>query len=106
MHMKSLGIAMLLAGSLLPSSTFAAAKTPAEALAEKNLSTVPNGSIVILKQEQTETPGYFHTWYALIDHDCGALLVDRYGPAVDPNDRKLKRDEQRFCSDVGNTSDG
>jgi hypothetical protein len=68
---------------------------------------VPNGSIVIISKEETDTPDYIHTRYAFVDQACGPQLVDHYGPPVDPNDRDLKQTEQRMCTEVAmNTRDG
>jgi len=45
--------------------------------------------------------------YAFLDQSCGAILVDHYGPPIDPNDKELKQVEQRMCTEIAmNTRDG
>jgi hypothetical protein len=75
-----------------------------EAMKEIDISAHPNGSIVILNTEETGLPGYVHTQYAFIDQKCGAVLVDRYGSPVDPNDKELKQVEQQMCSETATSS--
>ena len=107
MYIKSLGFAIVLATSLLTSSSFAQSRTDAKSINDLNTSALPNGSIVIFKTEETDFPGYVHTQYAFIDHSCGPVLVDHYGPPVNPDDRELKRVEQRMCTENAlNSADG
>ena len=48
-----------------------------------------------------------HTKYALVDHRCGAVLVDHYGPPVKSDDKELKQAEQRMCTQIAtNSRDG
>ena len=65
---------------------------------------MPNGSIVILKTEESDAPGYMHTKYAMFDHRCGAVLVDRYGAPVESDDKDLKQVEQRMCTEIASNS--
>lgn len=107
MYIKSLGFALVLVISLLTSSSFAQSRTEAKSISDLNTSTLPNGSIVIFKTEETDSPGYVHTQYAFIDQSCGAVLVDRYGPPVIPDDKELKRVEQQMCTELAiNSGDG
>jgi hypothetical protein len=67
----------------------------------------PNGSIVIISREESDVPGYVHMQYAFVDQSCGAILVDRFGPPIDPNDKELKQIEQRVCTEIAmNSRDG
>ena len=108
MYIKSLGFAIVLAISLLASSSYGESRTATESLEAINTSAHPNGSIVIINKEETDVPGYVHTLYAFIDQICGgAQLVDHYGSPVDPNDKELKLVEQRACMELAmNTRDG
>jgi hypothetical protein len=106
MYVKSLSLAIILAISLVPVSSYAESRYTAS-LENVDISTHRNGSIVILNKEQTDIPGYVHTQYAFIDQLCGAQLVDHYGSPVDPNDKELKQVEQRACMEIAmNTRDG
>lgn len=107
MYIKSLGFAIVLAISLLTSSSFAQSRTMAESFENVDTSALPNGSIVVIKTEESDSPGYVHTQYAFVDQTCGAVLVDHYGPPVNPDDKELKRVEQRICTEIAtNSRDG
>ena len=58
---------------------------------------IPQGSIVVLSQEETGLPGYIHQKYAF---SClGELrLVDYYGSAFDPKDQDVLEFERTMCS--------
>ena len=105
MYAKNVGLvfSIVLAISLLASSS-AQSRGVVEAMKEIDISAHPNGSIVILNTEETGLPEYVHTQYAFIDQKCGAVLVDRYGAPVDPNDKELKQVEQQMCSEIGTSS--
>jgi hypothetical protein len=82
---------------------------PAASYGQRNPTTsdVANGSIVIISQQETGTPGYVHTKYAFVDLGCGAQIVDHYGPSVNPNDKELLLSEQRMCTELSHdTRDG
>jgi hypothetical protein len=77
---------------------------PLVALAQSSISLetlnavdVPQGSIVVLSQEETGIPGYIRQKYAF---SClGELrLVDYYGSAFDPNDKNILQFERTMCS--------
>jgi hypothetical protein len=107
MYVKSLGFVFGLAISLMTSNGFAQGRTAPEFIENIDPSALPNGSIVILKTEETDAPGYMHTKYALVDHLCGAVLVDHYGPPVNSDDKELKQAEQRMCMEIAtNSRDG
>ena len=107
MYIKGLGVAIFLAISLLASTSFADSRSMAESFAGMDASRLPNGSIVIIKEERSDTPGYVHTQYAFVDQACGAIFVDQYGPPVNPDDKKLKQVEQRMCTEIAtNARDG
>jgi len=94
MYTKSLGFAIVLAIALLSANSFAQSPTAGESNEAINTSDLPNGAIVIIKSEATESPEYMHTQYVFLDQSCGAILVDHYGPPVSPNDKDLKQVEQ------------
>jgi hypothetical protein len=104
MYIKSLGFAIVLVISLLTSSSFAQNRTEAKSINDLNTSALPNGSIVVIKTEETDSPGYVHTQYVFIDQSCGAVLVDHYGPPINPDDKELKRVEQQMCTELANNS--
>ncbi len=61
---------------------------------------LPNGTIVILRTEETGVPGYVHQQYMFVDSACPeSKIVDYYGPPIDPNDPDLKNRELRYCLD-------
>ncbi len=62
--------------------------------------TLPNGTIVVLRTEETGVPGYVHQQYMFVDDACpGSKIVDYYGPPIDPNDPDLRNRELRLCLD-------
>jgi hypothetical protein len=105
MYVRSLGFAIVLAMILLmPASSYPQGSNNR---VDDKIATAPNESIVILEEEETEIPGYVHTRYAFVDRDCGPMMVDRYGSAIDPNDKALKQEEERRCQEVApGRSDG
>ena len=108
MYAKNVGLvsSIVVAISLL-ASTSAQSRGVSEAMKEIDISAHPNGSIVILNAEETGLPGYVHTQYVFLDRNCEAVLVDRYGSAVDPNDKELKQFEKRMCTEIAtNSGDG
>ena len=62
-----------------------------------NVADIPDGSIVVLSQEETGVPGYIHQKYAV---SClGELrLVDYYGSAFDPKDPEVLQFERVMCA--------
>jgi len=107
MYVKSLifGIAMVI--FLLPARSHAQSRTSPNPLEDFNPSAFPNGSIVVISEEETGVPGYVHTKYAFVDQACGAQIVDHYGPPVDPNDKDLLQSEKRKCTERAmDTHDG
>jgi hypothetical protein len=56
------------------------------------------GSIVMLSNEESEIPGYFHQKYVYNHPDClGSVAVDYYGPAIDITDVNVLAKEQKMC---------
>ena len=107
MYVKSLGFVFGLAISLLTPNAFAQGRTGPESIENIDPSALTDRSIVIFKTEESDAPGYMHTKYALVDHRCGAVLVDRYGPPVKSDDKELKQAEQRMCTQIAtNSRDG
>jgi hypothetical protein len=99
MYVKSLGFAIVLAMLLLvPASSYPQANSNSKV--DDMIATAPNESIVILEEEETDIPGYVHTRYAFVDRACGTMLVDRYGPSIDPNDKAQKQEEERRCQEI------
>ena len=58
---------------------------------------IPDGSIIVLSQEETGFPGYIHQKYAF---NClGELrLVDYYGSGFDPKDQDVLQFERTLCA--------
>lgn len=107
MYLKSLSLVFGLAISLLTPNAFAQDRTGPESIENFDPSALPDRSIVILKTEESDAPGYMHTKFALVDHRCGAVLVDHYGPPVKENDKEMKQAEQRMCTQIAtNSRDG
>lgn len=107
MYAKSLGFVIVLVLSLIVSNADAQSRTPSGTLEDIQASDHSNGSIVIISKEETDVPGYVRMQYAFLDQSCGAILVDHYGPPIDPNDKELKQVEQRVCTEIAmNTRDG
>jgi hypothetical protein len=105
MYTRSLVLAIILGISLLPLGSYSEGRTTARSFENINTSAITNGSIVIINEEQTSVPDYVHTEYAFVDQLCGSQLVDHYGPPVNPNDKDLKRAEQRLCMEIAMNSD-
>jgi hypothetical protein len=65
-----------------------------------NLQDIAEDSVIVLSKEESGIAGYFLTEYAYIDSACpdGIQLVFYSGPTVDINDRSLRLNEQRLCS--------
>lgn len=100
-----LGFAMMI--YFLPAGSYAQSHTATNSLENIDTSVIPDGSIVIISQEDADTLGYFRTNYAYVDRLCGASLIDHHGPPVDPNDKSLQWMEKRFCFELAmNTRDG
>ena len=58
---------------------------------------IPQGSIVVLSQEETGLPGYIHQKYAF--RCLGELrLVDYYGAAFEPNNQDVLQFERVMCA--------
>ena len=107
MYVKSLGFIIALTISLIASSAYTQSRAPTGSVEDLQTSDHSNGSIVIISEENTDLPGYLHVQYAFVDQSCGAILVDHYGPAINPNDKDLKQAEQRACVEIAmNTRDG
>ena len=107
MYVKSLGFIIALTISLIASSAYTQSRDPTGSVEDLQSSDHSNGSIVIISEEKTDIPGYLRVQYAFVDQSCGAILVDHYGPAINPNDKDLKQAEQRACVEIAmNTRDG
>jgi hypothetical protein len=67
-----------------------------------NTGDIPNDSIVVLSEENTDIPGFVHEKYAFVDQDCpgGFQIVDHYGPPVDPRDPNLHQSEHAECNEL------
>jgi hypothetical protein len=104
MYVKSLGFIIALTISLIASSAYTQSRAPTGSVEDLQSS---DHSIVIISEEKTDIPGYLRVQYAFVDQSCGAILVDHYGPAINPNDKDLKQAEQRACVEIAmNTRDG
>ena len=67
-----------------------------------NTANVANNSFVILSEEETDIPGYFHQRYAFVSQACpaGFHIIDYYGAPIDRNDASLQIRERSLCSDL------
>ena len=67
-----------------------------------NTANVANNSFVILSEEETDIPGYFHQRYAFVSQACpaGYQIIDYYGAPIDRNDASLQIRERSMCSDL------
>ncbi len=67
-----------------------------------NTANVANNSFVILSEEETDVPGYFHQRYAFVSQACpaGFQIIDYYGAPIDRNDASLQIRERSMCSDL------
>ena len=107
MYARSLGLIIILAISLIAANAVAQNQNVNKKFDDVQATSHLNGSIVIVSQEESDVPGYVHMKYAFIDQSCGAILVDRFGPPIDPNDKELKQIEQRACTEIAtNSRDG
>ena len=100
------GIALMMM-SFLPALSHAQSRLATTSVEDIDASAIANGSIVLIRAEESDTPGYVHTKYAYVDQLCGVQLVDRYGAPVDPRDKELIKFEQRMCTELAfDTRDG
>jgi hypothetical protein len=107
MYARSLGLIIILAISLIVANAAAENQNVNKKFDDVQATDHSNGSIVIISREESDVPGYVHMKYAFIDQSCGAILVDRFGPAINPSDRELKQIEQRMCTEIAtNSRDG
>jgi len=88
------GIALMMM-SFLPALSHAQSRLATTSVEDIDASAIANGSIVLIRAEESDTPGYVHTKYAYVDQLCGVQLVDRYGAPVDPRNKELIKFEQR-----------
>ena len=67
-----------------------------------NTANVGPNSFVILSEEETEVPGYFHQRYAFVSPACpaGFQIIDHYGAPIDRNDASLQIRERSMCTDL------
>ena len=71
--------------------------SPEKSIENLNVVDIPEDSIVVLSQEETDIPGYVHQKYAI--YCLGELrLVDYYGAAFDPKDQDVLQFERTLCA--------
>jgi hypothetical protein len=92
------GVALMMM-SFLPALSHAQSRLTATSVEDIDASAIANGSIVLIRAEESDMPGYVHTKYAYVDQRCGVQLVDRYGGPVDPRNKELIQFEQRMCTE-------
>src|SRR5262245_34393861 len=92
-------IGVLMAIMFLPLAGYAQDSSRSE---DVNTANVAPNSFVILSEEETEIPGYFHQRYAFVSPACpaGFHIIDHYGAPIDPNDSSLQIRERSMCSDL------
>src|SRR5262245_26247556 len=91
--MKNIFAFIVLAFLAVPFVALAQSSISLETL---NVADIPQDSIVVLSQDETDIPGYIHQKYAF---NClGELrLVDYYGSAFDPKDQDVLQFERTLC---------
>ena len=106
MYGKSLGCIIVLAISLTATSAYGQSRSPTGPVGVGDIvvSDHANGSVLIISEQETDIPGYVRVHYAFIDQSCGVILVDRYGPPIDPNSKELKLVTQRVCTAIATDS--
>jgi hypothetical protein len=93
--MKKIFALIVLAFLAVPFASLA--QSPWGSIENVGVTYIPEGSIVVLSQEETDLPGYVHQKYAF--YCLGELrLVDYYGSAIDPKDQDVLRFESTMCS--------
>ncbi len=107
MYLKSLSFVFGLAISLLTPNAFAQDR-PGPSRSKTSIRrlclTDPSS---FLKPKKAMPPATCTQNIAMVDHRCGAVLVDHYGPPVKENDKELKQAEQRMCTQIAtNSRDG
>ena len=92
-------ITVLMAILSLPLAAFAQDSSRSE---DVNTANVAPNSFVILSEEETEIPGYFHQRYAFVSPACpaGFQIIDHYGAPIDRNDASLLIRERSMCTDL------
>lgn len=100
MYGKSLGCIIVLAISLAATAAYGQSRSPTGPVGDFVVSDHANGSVFIISEQETEIPGYVRVHYAFIDQSCGVILVDRYGPPIDPNSNELRSAKQRVCTEI------
>ena len=99
-------IGVLMAISFLPLAAYGQDVSRSE---DVNTTNVANNSFVILSEEETDIPGYFHQRYAFVSQACpaGFHIIDYYGAPIDRNDASLQIRERSMCSDLSfDSADG
>ena len=65
------------------------------------------GVIEVVGKYESDVPGYFHQKYVYWHESCpGGKPVDYYGPAIDPNDANLLKNELRLCKEIPDGESG
>ena len=92
-------IGVLMAILLLPLAAYGQDLSRSE---DVNTANVAHNSFVILSEEETDIPGYFHQRYAFVSQACpaGFQIIDYYGAPIDRNDASLLIRERSMCSDL------
>jgi hypothetical protein len=93
---------VLMAILYLPVGAYGQDLSPVQSVEGINIAHIPNDTIMVISQDETDTPGYVHQKYAYINQACpgGFQIVDYYGAPVDPNDASLQTRERSMCSDL------
>jgi hypothetical protein len=93
--MKKIFAFIVLAFLAVPFASFA--QSPWGSIENLGATYIPEGSIVVLSQEETGHPGYVHQKYAF--YCLGEFrLVDYYGSPFDPKDQNVLQFERTMCS--------
>jgi hypothetical protein len=70
-------------------------------IASADMSAVADpGMIEIIRSEESEVPGYYHTKYVFWHPSCQTSMpVDHYGAAIDANDAEMLKQELKYCKE-------
>ena len=96
--MKKMFAFIALAFLAIPLASLAQSpSSPEKSIESLYVADIPEDSIVVLSQEETDIPGYLHQKYAF--RCLGELrLVDYYGSAFEPNNQAVLQFERVMCA--------
>lgn len=97
---RKISIFVVLMWLFMPLLSFAQSSGRAANSSESlSLQDIADDSIVMLSKEESGVSGYINAQYAYVHADCpgGVQVIHYSGPAFDPTDRDVLRNELRKC---------